>query len=158
MPVSFEGYDLGPRSDLDCRNLFDPTNQVSGHAHRETVGPDEHVDPPTGPPEKHRRLTCRVGTSDDDDLVAVAKLRFFHERRVVVDAGTFELREIGEWRLTVSGSCGDDDRASGNRCAVTQPYAVPLRFAGQSRGTFRDHDGSAKLLGLGIGAFSQLLA
>src|SRR5215472_944047 len=136
MTVSFEGCYLGARFDLNRRTLFDPTNQVLGHAQRETVGPDEHVNPPTRPREKHRRLTRRVGTSDDDDLVAVAKLCFFHKRRVVVDAGTFELREIGEWRLTVSGSGGDDDCASGNRCAVTQPYAVPLRFAGQSRGTF----------------------
>src|SRR6516165_2404724 len=112
MTVSFEGCDLGARSDLDRRRFFDPTNQVLGHAHRETVGPDKHVNPSTGPREKHRRLTSRVGTSDDDDLVAVAKLRFFHKRCVVVDAGTFELREIGEWRLPVSGSCGDDDCAS----------------------------------------------
>ena len=62
--------------------------------------------------QKHRGLARRVGAADDDDLVAVAELRFLHEGRVVVDAGTFELREIRERRLTVSGSCGDDHRAS----------------------------------------------
>src|SRR5262245_11836350 len=118
MTVSFEGCNLGVRFDLDRGSFFDPTNQVSGHAHRETPGPDEQVNPSAGPREKHCRLTGRIGTSDNDDLVTVAKLRFFHKSRVVVDAGTFELREIGEWRFAVSGPGGDDDSASGNDCAV----------------------------------------
>ena len=62
--------------------------------------------------KKQCGLARRVGPADDDDLVAVAELRFLHEGRVVVDAGAFELREIRERRLTVSGSRGDDYRTS----------------------------------------------
>jgi hypothetical protein len=58
----------------------------------------------TGPRQKYRGLTRRVGTPDDDDFVTVAELRFLHESRVVVDADTFELSEIRERRLTISGS------------------------------------------------------
>ena len=121
-------------------------------------GSDEDMNPSPGLRQKHRGLTGRVGTADDDDLVAVAELRFLHEGRVVVDADTFELTEIRERRLTVSGSCGNDHRASRNRRAVVQSHAVGRSFAGQLRGAFRDHDLGAKLLRLGIGASGQLLA
>src|SRR5215475_9151166 len=107
MTFSFERCDLGPRSDLDRWSFFDPTHQVSGHAHREAVGPDEQVDPSTRTREEYRRLTSGVGTSDDDDLIAVPKLRFLHKRSVVVDAGTFKFIFINRRRHTISGSCGD---------------------------------------------------
>ena len=48
------------------------------------------MNPPSRPCEKHGRLTRRVATSNDDDLVLVPKLRFFHEGCAVVHARTFE--------------------------------------------------------------------
>src|SRR5262245_39252004 len=130
MPVSFEGYNFGSRSDLSSRSLFDAAKQASRHAWRKAVGTGERATPSTRSSDKHGGRTSRVGTSDDDDLVVVAKLRFLHEGCAVVDAGTFELRQIGECRLTISGACGDDHCASGNGRAVTQSHAVMLGFAG----------------------------
>jgi hypothetical protein len=154
MSVSFDCHDLGSRSDLDVGRFLDAANQASRHARSKTVGADEHVNGPDRAREKHRRLTRRVGGSDDDDFVVLAKLRVLHEGCAVVDAGTFELGEIGEWRLTVSGSCGDDHRASGNGRPIARSHAVRRRFAGEFRGAFCDHDGGAKLLRLCIGAFN----
>src|SRR5882672_638416 len=85
------------------------------------------MNPSTGLRQKYRGLTGRVGTSDDDDFVTVAELRFLHEGRAVVDADTFELTEIREGRFSVSRSCGNDHRASRNRRAVVQSHAVGLR-------------------------------
>src|SRR5262245_33646723 len=123
MTVSFERNDLGPRSDMDRRSLFDPANQVSPHATRETVGADELVTLPTRPRKTHRGLTSRVCTSADDDLIVVGQLRFFHGRRVVVDADTCELTEIRERRPTIPGSCGNDHRASRNYRAVLESHS-----------------------------------
>src|SRR5688572_13313278 len=45
MPVSLESHDLGSRSELDGRGLFDAADQVSRHALRKTAGSDEHMNP-----------------------------------------------------------------------------------------------------------------
>src|SRR5215475_13171401 len=102
MPLPVEGHNFGPRSDVDRWSFLDPTHQISGHVRRDAVGPDEQVHSSTGAREKHRRLASRVGAPGDDNLITVAQLRFFHKCRVVIDAGTFELFDIGKWRLTVS--------------------------------------------------------
>src|SRR4051812_31958447 len=118
MDVSFELHNLRSCSDLDGRSLFDTSNQVSRHACRETVGADEHMNPPTTPGEEQGRLTRRVAATNDDDLVCVAELRFFHEGRAVVNAGAFELREICERWLAIPSSCRDDHRPRGDRRPV----------------------------------------
>src|SRR6266403_823956 len=97
-PISLKSHDLRSRSDLDCRGVFDTAKEVSRHALRETVRSNEHMNSSASLRQEHRGLTGRVRTTDDDDLIVVAKLRFFHERRVVVDADTFELTEIRERR------------------------------------------------------------
>src|SRR6185295_14477697 len=104
VPVSLESHDLGSRSELDGRGLLDAADQISRHAFGKTAGSDEHVNPSRRLRQEYRGLTGRVGAADDDDLVALADLRFFHERGVVVDTGAFELPEIRERRLTVSGA------------------------------------------------------
>src|SRR6185295_15149872 len=103
-------------------------------AFRKAAGANEHMNSSASPRQKHRGLTSGVGTTDDDDLVAVAKLRFLHEGRVVVDADAFEPPEIREGRLTVSSSCRNDHGASRNRRAVVQSHAVGPSFAGQLGG------------------------
>src|SRR5262245_26345686 len=150
MPASFERDDLGPRPDPDRRILLDPANEVSRHVRRETVCADEHVNLPTRASEKYRGLTRRVGTSDDDDLVIVAKLRLLHEGCGVVNAGAFELRKISERWLTVSRSSRDDHGAGAYCRPIVQSHAELLPFAGEFRGAFCDHDGGTELLHLGI--------
>src|SRR6476620_7337969 len=120
MSVSLESHDLGSRSKLDGWGLFDSADQVSRHAFRKIAGSDEQMNPSRGLRKKYRGLTGRIGSADDDNLVAVAELRFLHEGRAVVDTGAFELPEIREGRLTVSSSCRNDHCASRNRRAVVQ--------------------------------------
>jgi hypothetical protein len=77
--------------------------------------------------QKHRRLTGRVGPSDDDDLIADAE-RLLHESRAVVHTGAFELLEIHQRRLAVSGARGDDHRASGEGRAVVKSHTAGRSF------------------------------
>lgn len=63
------------------------------------------------------RLTGRVATADHDDLLACTQLRF-HERRAVVHACAFELREVFERWLTVLSAGGNDHRARNDALAV----------------------------------------
>src|SRR5215467_6071756 len=101
--------------------------------------------------QEHRGLAGRVPPAYDDDLIAVAELRF-HEGRAVVDTCTFELTEIRERRHTVSSPCGNDHCASRDGHAVVESHAVGVVYAAQLRGAFRDHDLGPKLLCLGVGA------
>src|SRR5262249_34101475 len=153
MSVSLKRHNLGSRLDLDCWGLLDASNQVSRHAHRKTAGADEQMNMPRRLRQEHRGLAGRVRPAYDDDLIAVAELRF-HEGRAVVDTRTFELTEIRERRPTVSSPSGNDHCASRDGHAVVESHAVGVVFAGQLRGAFCDHDLSAKLLG--VGASGQL--
>ena len=71
--------------------------------------------------QEHRGLAGRVSPAYDDDLIAATELRF-HEGGAVVDTGTFELLEIRERRLAVSGPRGDDHRPSGDGRARVTPF------------------------------------
>src|SRR5262252_205262 len=112
---------------------------------------------PASPCQKHRGLAGGVRAADDDRLIVVAELRVLHERRVVVDADTFELSEILDRRLTVPGSGGDDHGAGRNRYTVLESHAIGASFAREIDGTFGNRHLGTKLLRLGIGAFGQLL-
>src|SRR5215472_15679693 len=155
MSVSLKSHDLGSRLDLDCWRLLDASNQVSRHARRKTAGTDEQINVSRRLRQKHRGLAGRVRSPYDYDFIAFAQLRF-HESRVVVDTRTFELTEIRERRLTISSPSGNDHCACRDGYAVVESHAVGVVLADQLRGAFRDHDLSAKLLCLSVGASRQL--
>src|SRR5574342_517225 len=111
MSVSLKSHNLGSRLDLDCWGLLDASNQVSRHARRKTTGADEQMNLPRHLRQEHGGLAGRVRPAYDDDLIAVAELRF-HEGGAVVDTRTFELAEIRERRPTVSSPSGNDHCAS----------------------------------------------
>src|SRR5262245_54526016 len=137
MPVSIESHDLSSRSDLDRRTLFDATQQVTRHGLRKTVRSNEQMNSAPSLRQEYRGLTGRVGTADDDDLVAVAELRFLHEGRVVVDADTFDLPEFGEGGLRVPGPCAMVKRPARTRRASPESPAEPFLSQVKLSGPFR---------------------
>ena len=103
MRGSLERDNLGVRMQSDRRSLFDSSNRdtvtcVSARPFART----SMCTRLRRLREKHRGLTGRVAAADDDDLLAGAQLRL-HERGVVVDASSFELREILERMVSGNG-------------------------------------------------------
>ena len=91
------------------------------------LGAHEHVHALGRLRQEHRRLARGIAAADDDDLFAAAQLRL-HERRPVVDAGAFELREIVERQPPVLRAGRDDHRrAPGSRVADPMSTAYGLR-------------------------------
>src|SRR6185312_9885098 len=97
-----------------------------------TAGADEQMNVPRRLRQKHCGLAGRVRPAYDDDLIAIAELRF-HEGRAVVDTRTFELTEIRERRPAVSSPSGNDHGASRNGHAGLDSHAVGVVSAGQLR-------------------------
>ena len=60
----------------------------------------QHVHAPRRLRQEHRRLAGGVAAADHDHFFAAAQLRL-HERRAVVDAGAFELRQVLDRRPPV---------------------------------------------------------
>ena len=78
--------------------------------------------------EEHGGLAGGVASAHHDHLFAAAELRF-DERRAVVDARAFELREVVDRQLAILGARRDDDGARRHRGPVVDRDGVRLPIA-----------------------------
>ena len=154
--AAVERDQLGVRAQLNRRVVLDAANQVARHAVGQAARADEHVDPPRGLGQEHRRLSGRVASADDDHLVAAAGLRL-DERRAVVDAGAFESREVLDRGAPVLHAGGDDHRPRRHPHAIVDDDREGRSLAGEFGGASGDQDLRAEFLRLRVGAAGQLL-
>src|SRR5262245_66617297 len=74
--IPFQANNLGTVPQHDRWRLFDPTDEITGHRLRQSVFPDQQMDAGRRLREKHGRLSGRIATADDHNLLIQTELRF----------------------------------------------------------------------------------
>src|SRR5271157_6536687 len=108
---------------FDHRMLRDPLDQIARHRLRKGLSANQHVNLVGSLCQEDCCLAGRIAAADDDDLITSAELRL-HERSRVINSISFELLQVGDVRLIVLRSSGDDDAASLQNVAVLQRELV----------------------------------
>jgi hypothetical protein len=156
MISTLESRDFGVGMQSDSWILFNAPDQVSRHGVGQAVGSYDHVDVPRRLGEEHGSLPRCIAAANDANLFAGAQLRL-DESGSVVDAGTFELRDILERKLAVFRTGRDDDRTREYLRTVVEIDDVLPGVAPETCRGLRDHQVCAEFLGLRISARRQLL-
>src|SRR6267154_4849435 len=75
--------------DRDVRSFLDPPNQIARHSVCQPVSSDHHENMLCAFSQEHCRLTGRISTANDDDLLVLAELSL-DKRCTVIDSNTFK--------------------------------------------------------------------
>ena len=92
---SFERGDLSVRKQSNGWSLLNSPDQITRHAVGQSARTDQQVHVLCGLRQKHGGLPSRVASADNNHLFSGAQLRL-HERCPIIDAVTFELRQVLE--------------------------------------------------------------
>src|SRR5437588_12763345 len=141
---------------MNLRIVIDAAYEIARHRFGKPVRSNQHGYINSVLREKHRRLTSRVPSTDDDHLLAFAELRF-HRRCEVVDAGSIELAEVLDWQSAIFRAGSDDDGSSGDASSVLDLHRVRPCVAAQMRGAFGDDHLYAEFLSLSERTRRELL-
>src|SRR5262249_50336311 len=105
---SFQRADGRLRHDLDVRQTLNAIHKVAGHLRAEVVAAHEEPHFAGHGRKVDYRLTCRVATSNDNDLLPGTELSF-QGRRPVVNPGAFKKPQIFDFQPPVACTARDND-------------------------------------------------
>src|SRR6202022_4778583 len=97
----FEGDNLRTGPEVDRGVVLDPTNQISRHGFGESLRPDENMHALRGLRQEYGRLSRRVASAHDHDLLAAAQLRL-DRRRAVIHPRAFETLQVLDAQFPIS--------------------------------------------------------
>src|SRR5438128_9583681 len=104
------------------------SNHITRHAFGKPARTYQEVYPLCSLRQKHGRLAGGVASADDNHFFSHAQLRL-HECGSIVDAVSFELRQIIDGQPAVPSAGRDNDGARGNRPTVVSINRVWFSIA-----------------------------
>ncbi len=119
-----------PRPHLDVVRRADLVDQILRHAAGQRFAADEHDDVLGVSGEVHRCLACRIGTTNNVDVLPLHRFAFGHGGPVI-DAGSGELVDSFGLEPAVGNPCGDEQCAAAQLAAIAQLHAAGRSFCSE---------------------------